>query len=184
MRVHDDHWLAQAARCPSPNQDERPDAADPSLIVIHCISLPAGEYGTGHVRELFCNELDCGCHPSFGDLQGLEVSAHLLIERDGRIVQFVPFDRRAWHAGVSSYRGRAACNDFSIGIELEGTDHAAFEPAQYRALEAVTRGLLARYRALSPGRIVGHAEVAPGRKTDPGPHFDWRGYLFSLMATR
>jgi N-acetyl-anhydromuramoyl-L-alanine amidase len=181
MYVTDDHWLAGAQRCPSPNQDERPDCAEPSLLVIHCISLPAGVFGTGNVHALFCNRLDCASHPSFHDLEGLRVSAHLLVERDGRPVQFVPFGRRAWHAGQSSYRGRTRCNDFSIGIELEGTDALVYQDAQYRALAAVTRALLARYRQLSPGRIVGHAEIAPERKTDPGPHFDWRRYLLPLL---
>jgi N-acetyl-anhydromuramoyl-L-alanine amidase len=181
MHVTDDHWLAAAERCLSPNHDHRPDDIEPSLLVIHCISLPAGEFGTGSVQALFCNTLDCSGHPTFGDLEGLRVSAHLLIERDGRIVQFVPFDRRAWHAGVSSYRGRCGCNDFSIGIELEGVDCGPFEPAQYEALSAVTRALMLRYPALSPSRIVGHAEIAPGRKTDPGPHFEWRRFLLSLL---
>jgi N-acetyl-anhydromuramoyl-L-alanine amidase len=181
MHLTDDHWLMGAERCPSPNHDDRPDGTEPSLLVIHSISLPAGDFGNGNVEALFCNRLDCSSHPVFGDLEGLRVSAHLLVARDGRVVQFVPFDRRAWHAGRSSYRGRAHCNDFSIGIELEGTDTLPFEEAQYRSLAAITRTLMARYRMISPSRIVGHVEVAPDRKTDPGPLFDWRRYLLSLL---
>lgn len=180
MRVTADHWLPRVRRLLSPNHDERFDADDIALLVIHNISLPAGRFGTGHVEALFCNELDCGLHGSFAELQGVAVSAHLLIARTGRITQFVPFNARAWHAGVSRWRGRSRCNDFSIGIELEGTDTRPFTKAQYRALTRVTGALLARYPRLSPDAIVGHADIAPGRKTDPGPAFDWARYLGAL----
>ena len=165
-----DHWLAQARRVASPNCDARPDAADIALVVIHCISLPKGVYGGGQVEALFCNRLDCS-PPAFADLAGQRVSSHLFVRRDGELVQFVPFDRRAWHAGESSHQGRSQCNDFSIGIELEGTDTAAFEDAQYQALNAVLAELAGTYPIKA---LAGHSDIAPGRKTDPGPGFDWR----------
>lgn len=180
LTIRPDHWLARVRRLPSPNCSERRDACDLSLLVVHGISLPPGRFGTGMVAELFTNRLDCTRDAALADLEGVRVSAHLLIERSGRITQFVPFDRRAWHAGDSSWRGRRGCNDFSIGIELEGTDDRPYTRRQYDRLARVTRALLERYPTLSRDAIVGHLEVAPGRKTDPGPLFDWRGYLGSL----
>lgn len=166
-------WLLPAAHCPSPNCNERPAGTVIDLLVIHNISLPPGEFGGGHVGALFSNMLDCDAHPAFADLRELQVSAHLLIERDGAITQFVPFAQRAWHAGVSLFDGRANCNDFSIGIELEGTDTQPYEPVQYARLVAITRVLMAAFPALTTDRIVGHSDIAPLRKTDPGPAFDW-----------
>ncbi len=180
MRIHE-HRLLEARWQPSPNHDQRPDPSDISLLVIHGISLPPGEFGGGHVDELFCNRLDPAGHPYFAEICHLRVSAHLLIARDGSLTQYVAFDQRAWHAGQSEYAGRKACNDFSIGIELEGTDAAPYSDAQYQQLSAVIRALLHAYPTLSPERIVGHCDIAPGRKTDPGPAFDW-GRLRAALA--
>ncbi|MEE4190160.1 MAG: 1,6-anhydro-N-acetylmuramyl-L-alanine amidase AmpD [Halieaceae bacterium] len=166
-------WLDSAARCPSPNCNARPQPADISLLVIHNISLPPGEYGTGCVQQFFCNQLDCDAHPYFDEIRGMEVSSHLLIERDGAVTQFVSLADRAWHAGVSSFEGRDNCNDFSIGIELEGCDTEAYTDAQYAALAAITGELMRAYPAITRDRITGHSDIAPGRKTDPGPAFDW-----------
>lgn len=176
LRIDADGWLWPATHLPSPNCNERPAGGGIDLLVIHNISLPAGCFGGGHVEALFTNCLDCRAHPDFADLAGLEVSAHLLVDRAGAITQFVSFDRRAWHAGRSCFEGRENCNDFSIGIELEGTDTLPYAPAQYVALAAVTRVLCGRYPALTPARIVGHSDIAPQRKTDPGPAFDWDHY--------
>jgi N-acetyl-anhydromuramoyl-L-alanine amidase len=173
VRIGADHWLEGVARWPSPNCDERTDPDDIVLLVVHNISLPPGRFGGEHVRQFFTNCLDCRADASLSDLEGVRVSAHLFVDRRGEIAQFVPFDRRAWHAGLSSYRGRTGCNDFSIGIELEGTDEAAYEPDQYRVLADVVASLIRRYPALSLSGIVGHQEIAPGRKTDPGAAFDW-----------
>jgi AmpD protein len=166
-------WLQPARHCPSANCNERPPGSVVELLVVHNISLPAGLFGGGYIEALFTNRLDCAADPSFGELAGLEVSAHLLIDRAGVVTQFVGFDQRAWHAGKSRFEGRENCNDFSIGIELEGTDLLPYTDAQYAALAAVTRLLLQRYPALAPRRIVGHSDIAPDRKTDPGPAFDW-----------
>ena len=165
---------ARGARyAPSPHCDDRPAGAAPELIVVHGISLPPGEFGGDAVERLFAGTLDCGAHPHYARLRGLRVSAHALIRRDGALLQFVPFHRRAWHAGESSWRGRARCNDFSVGIELEGADEVPYEPAQMRALAALIRALCAAYPGLDPARVVGHSDIAPGRRTDPGPAFDW-----------
>ena len=169
----DPHWLADARRCESMNFDERPPGVAIDTLVIHNISLPPGEFGGCHVDELFCNRLNPDEHPYFAEIAHLRVSAHLLIDRDGLLTQFVAFDKRAWHAGVSSFEGRERCNDFSIGIELEGTDQAPYTDRQYLALAQVVQRLLSTYPALNPERIVGHSDIAPGRKTDPGPGFDW-----------
>lgn len=171
-----DGWLVTARHCPSPNFNARPNGVAIDLLVIHNISLPAGEFGTGCIEDLFLNCLDCTQHPSFAGLESLQVSAHCLIERNGQVVQFVPFDQRAWHAGVSQYQGRSDCNHFSIGIELEGTDHIPYGDAQYEALAELTRALIAAYPGITPERIVGHSDIAPQRKTDPGPAFDWTRY--------
>jgi N-acetyl-anhydromuramoyl-L-alanine amidase len=162
-----------ALQVASPNFDARPAPAQLELIVIHGISLPPGVYGGPWIERLFTNSLSGDEHPAFAVLRGLRVSAHLLIRRGGELAQFVRFTDRAWHAGRSIYRGREDCNDFSVGIELEGTDHAGYEDAQYRVLAGVVAALCAAYPTLSTERLVGHSDVAPGRKTDPGPAFDW-----------
>ena len=181
MQITEDHWLPRVRRHQSPNCDARLDPVDICLLVIHNISLPAGRFGTGYIESLFCNALDCTVDPSFADLEDVAVSAHLLIARSGRVSQFVPFIARAWHAGVSQWRGRTGCNDFSIGIELEGTDERPYTKAQYRSLVRVSKALLARYPRMSVDAIVGHQDIAPGRKTDPGPAFDWQFYLAALQ---
>jgi AmpD protein len=174
-------WLSPVVRCPSPNFNARPTLDDISLLVIHNISLPPGQFGNHYVERFFCNQLPRNDHPYFATICHLEVSAHCLIDRDGRVTQFVSFADRAWHAGASSFSGRDNCNDFSIGIELEGTDDQPYADAQYTSLVAITRLLLVRYPALNAQRIVGHSAIAPGRKTDPGPAFDWQQY-FGLLG--
>jgi AmpD protein len=165
--------IRPARQCPSPNQDERPPDARPELIVLHGISLPPGEFGGDGIERLFTNTLDWSAHPYYAEIRGLQVSAHLLIRRGGSLIQFVPFARRAWHAGASTFRGRGPCNDFSIGIELEGEDTTPYSDAQYRQLTAVLAALMHSYPDIDPRRIAGHCDVAPGRKADPGPAFDW-----------
>ena len=165
----------------SPHWDERPAGVVPALIVVHGISLPPGEYGGPWIERLFCANLPAGAHPYFAEVAALRVSAHLLVRRDGQVLQFVPFTQRAWHAGASSWRERSNCNDFSIGIELEGTDDTPYEPAQYQALASLIGALCAAYPALSGERVVGHSDIAPGRKNDPGAAFDW-GRLRGLLA--
>ncbi len=176
--------LRPARQCPSPNQDERPDGALPELIIVHGISLPPGEYGGPQIELLFTNCLDWNAHPYFEDIEGLQVSAHLLIRRCGEVVQFVPFGRRAWHSGESSFRGRSCCNDFSIGIELEGSDDEPYTDGQYRHLDGAIRAIIETYPQISPRRIAGHCDVSPGRKTDPGPAFDWLRLYDGLEAVR
>jgi len=176
-------WHGGARHRISPNHNARPPGCEPELIVVHNISLPPGEFGTGAAEALFCNTLDCRAHPFFEQLDGLRVSAHFLIDRSGCLTQFVPCDMRAWHAGVSSWAGRAGCNDFSIGIELEGTDTQPYEDAQYAALVALIEDLRGHYAGLRSGGIVGHSDIAPGRKTDPGPAFSW-GRLRELLRPR
>lgn len=166
-------WLKYARRLASPNCDERPVLDEISLLVVHGISLPPRQYGGAFIEAFFCNRLDPGDHPYFAQIAALRVSAHLLIRRDGEAVQFVPFDKRAWHAGASRFDGRACCNDFSIGIELEGCDDEPYEPVQYQRLAQVTRVLIAAYPGITPERVVGHCDIAPGRKSDPGAAFDW-----------
>lgn len=157
----------------SPYFDARPAGTTPDLIVVHNISLPPGEFGGPWIDALFTGALPHSAHPYFETLQGVRVSAHALIRRDGSVTQYVPFAQRAWHAGESSYQGRTRCNDFSIGIELEGADDVPFEPPQYTTLGNLIRALLATYPTLSREHIVGHSDIAPGRKTDPGQAFDW-----------
>ena len=169
----DSGLIAPARQCPSPNCDARPDGARPELLLLHGISLPPGRYGGPEIENLFLNRLDWDQHPYFAEIRGLEVSSHLLIRRDGELVQFVPFTQRAWHAGESRFRGRSRCNDFSIGIELEGEDDEPYADVQYAVLSRVTAALLAAYPGLSAREIAAHSDVAPGRKTDPGPAFDW-----------
>ncbi|GAB3286899.1 1,6-anhydro-N-acetylmuramyl-L-alanine amidase AmpD [Parahaliea aestuarii] len=169
-------WLRPARIVPSPNFGPRPEGVAPDLLVIHNISLPPGEFGGDCIARLFSNCLDWGAHPYFETIRGLQVSSHLLIRRDGEVLQFVNLLERAWHAGQSSYQGRDNCNDFSIGIELEGSDDTPYEEAQYRALAAVSDCLLRELPGMSAERIAGHSDIAPGRKTDPGPAFDWSKY--------
>jgi AmpD protein len=179
MRIVDG-WLDYARRLPSPHCDDRPDPADVSLLVIHNISLPPHVFGGPWVEDLFLGRLDAAAHPFFGTVAHLRVSAHLLIRRNGDLKQFVPFHRRAWHAGQSAFAGRDACNDFSVGIELEGADDVPFTGSQYHRLTDVTRVLMARFPAITPERITGHSDIAPARKTDPGPAFDWQRFRAGL----
>lgn len=181
MRVHPRSGLLDAARfLASPNCDPRPEPAAIDLLVIHNISLPPREFGGPFIDALFTNCLDPSAHPFFEEIRGLEVSSHLLIRRDGELVQYVPFHLRAWHAGVSCFEGRERCNDFSIGIELEGADEVAYEDVQYARLAQVTRALMHTYPGITRERIVGHCDIAPGRKTDPGPAFEWARYFDGL----
>jgi N-acetyl-anhydromuramoyl-L-alanine amidase len=177
----DQHWLTDITRVPTPNFDDRSDPDDISLLVIHCISLPPGEFGNHYIDQLFCNRLDPDKHPYFKEIYQLTVSSHLLIKRDGICVQYVPFDKRAWHAGKSTHEGREMCNDFSIGIELEGTELVDYTDQQYVQLAVVIRALLETYPKLSTQRITGHSDIAPGRKTDPGASFDWQRLLGLLQ---
>jgi AmpD protein len=162
------------------NFSQRPSSVDVSLLVIHNISLPPGQFGGPEIEQFFHNRLDCGQDPFFEELDGMRVSAHLLIRRDGKVVQFVPFQEMAWHAGESSYQGQAACNEFSVGIELEGADDVPYTSEQYRSLVKVTGLLMERFPSLQKENIVGHSDIAPGRKTDPGPAFDWIAYRSML----
>ena len=170
-------WLAGARRILSPNCDSRPAGTEVSLLVLHSISLPRGEYGGNAIEQLFTNRLDPAAHASFSELAGLRVSAHFLVRRDGALMQFVPLARRAWHAGASSWRGRERCNDFSIGIEIEGTDDGEFAAAQYRSLARLARKLQSN---LPLRDIAGHSDIAPGRKSDPGTQFEWPRLLADL----
>jgi len=158
---------------PSPHQDARPHLTEIDMVVVHGISLPPGEFGSNAIPEFFCGTLDMYSHPAFADIATLRVSAHLLIRRTGHIIQFVPFTQRAWHAGESFFQGKKQCNDFSIGIELEGTDDIPYEEVQYQQLSKVLLLLMQAYPAITKTRIVGHEDIAPGRKTDPGPAFNW-----------
>jgi len=172
--------LSGVRQIPSPNRDERPSGTLVDSLIIHAISMPPGEYGGDDIEHLFCNSMDFECHPFYQTISGLTVSAHLLIRRDGEVIQFVPFHLRAWHAGQSALGGRTRVNDFSIGIELEGSDYWPFEEAQYEALISVTRALRRAYPEITNERIAGHAEIAPDRKTDPGPYFNWERYREAL----
>ena len=175
------HWLENAERILSPNHDQRPDINDISLIVIHCISLPPGEFGTPYIDQLFTNQLNPDKHPYFKEIYQLEVSSHTLINRTGNIIQYVPFDKRAWHAGLSEYQGRSCCNDFSIGIELEGTETTPYTEVQYQQLALLINVLIKQYPELNRQRITGHCDIASARKIDPGPSFDWEK-LSSLLS--
>ena len=168
-----DGWLPSAQRYDSPFFDARPDPADITLLVVHNISLPLGCFGGPHVSDMFSGRIDYNVDPSFADLRGLKVSSHFFIRRDGRLIQYVNANDRAWHAGRSCFQGREKCNDFSIGVELEGSDFVPFEVAQYEALAALTIALRAHYPLTD---VQGHEHIAPGRKTDPGPCFDWNFY--------
>jgi len=175
-------YLTQARRVPSPNFDARPAGMVPELIVVHGISMPPNEFGGPWIDALFTNSLQVDAHPHFKEVIDLRVSSHVLIRRDGEPVQYVSFNERAWHAGKSNYQGRERCNDFSIGIELEGADDIAYEPIQYRMLAEVAQALCDAYSTLSLERIVGHSDIAPGRKTDPGDSFDWPRLRAMLRA--
>ncbi len=179
--LREDGWCEGMVHEPSPNFDARAADAGIDLLVIHNISLPPGRFGGSHIADLFCNRLDCDADPYFDQLRQLRVSAHFLIRRDGAAIQFVSANDRAWHAGVSSFRGRERCNDFSIGIELEGTDFEPFAPAQYATLARLTAALAARYRLRD---VQGHEHIAPVRKTDPGPFFDWSLYAQMLAEAQ
>jgi AmpD protein len=176
-------WMRGIRQVPSPNFDARPGGILPELIVVHGISLPPDEFGGPWIDRLFTNALPPAEHPYFEKIKELKVSTHLLIRRNGELVQYVPFHERAWHAGASSYQGRERCNDFSVGIELEGADEIPYEPAQYRMLSAAILELCKAYPSLSLARIAGHSDIAPGRKTDPGPAFDWQRLYALLRAT-
>ena len=180
MRIENGR-LFGARQVLSPNHDNRPDEQLPDLLVVHCIALPPQQYGGDGIEQLFTNKLNPNEHPYYQDIASLRVSAHLLIRRNGELVQFVNFNQRAWHAGESSFEGRKACNDFSIGIELEGTDTDSYEPIQYQQLAEVSRLLLDYYPSMSLSRITGHETIAPGRKTDPGSGFNWR--FFQQLLT-
>lgn len=169
----ENHWLREARRAPSPNRDERPEGVVVDLLVVHGISLPPGEFGGPWIEALFQNRLPASQHPYFAEVADRRVSAHVLIRRDGEILQFVPFSERAWHAGESAFGGRDCCNDFSIGVELEGADDVPYAAEQYARLALLTRTLVRHFPAITPDRIVGHSDIAPGRKTDPGSAFDW-----------
>lgn len=181
MKVRNTGWVSGMRRIPSPNCDRRPPGTSVNLLVIHNISLPPGQFGGQAITQLFTNTLDTRTHPYFSGLKGLRVSAHFLIRRGGETIQFVPCSRRAWHAGASAWQGRAACNDFSIGIELEGTDSLPFSDRQYAVLIRLTRVLR---RAYPLRDLAGHSDIAPGRKTDPGPEFDWPRFLRGLQPGR
>lgn len=167
--------------CPSPNYGPRPEGASISLLVVHNISLPPGQFGGPEIEHFFCNRLDHSAHPYFETIRGLEVSAHALIRRDGTVVQFVSLLERAWHAGRSCFQGEEECNDFSVGIELEGTDDIAYTPEQYQSLAEVARLVMSAWPEVTAERLTGHCDIAPGRKTDPGPAFDW-AYLRTTLA--
>jgi AmpD protein len=172
-----DGWLQQATISPSPNFNARPEAADINLLVIHNISLPPGEFGSHWINDLFHNRLDACAHPYFEEIATIKVSAHCLIRRDGEVVQYVSFDDRAWHAGDSCFDDQQECNDFSIGIELEGSDEIPYTEMQYQSLVQLSKAVMQHYPAITKERIAGHSDIAPGRKTDPGPAFDWPDYL-------
>lgn len=173
MQITADGWLTDITHCPSPNFNERPVGAKLSLLVLHNISLPPGQFGGGYIQQFFQNRLNSELHPYFASIEGVEVSAHLLIERTGQLVQFVSFDQRAWHAGRSSFAGVPECNDYSIGIELEGTDTEPYTDQQYAVLVQVVKLLQHHYPKITTERITGHSDIAPARKTDPGAAFDW-----------
>lgn len=178
----DQGWHHQALKVQSPHFNDRPCEQDIELIVIHAISLPPGEFGEHFIEDFFCNRLDASTHPYFLEIQAIQVSSHFLIKRDGQLIQFVSVDKRAWHAGRSNWQDRIECNDFSVGIELEGCDDQAFTHAQYPALAQLIQDLIQAYPRLKLDKIVGHSDIAPGRKTDPGPCFDWDRLHTTLQA--
>lgn len=173
-------WLKDCQQVPSPHFDKRPDPQDISLLVIHYISLPPEEFGGGYIDDFFQGKLDPNRHPYFAEISVIRVSAHCLIDRQGKITQYVNLNDRAWHAGVSSFEGREKCNDFAIGIELEGSNEQPFTDAQYQSLQKLTKLIMQAYPKITRDRIVGHADISPGRKIDPGQYFDWSRYLNGL----
>lgn len=173
-KIDNEGWLLDADIIPSPNCEARPRDKAIELIVVHAISLPPGQFGGGYVEQFFCNDLESKEHEYFAEIDGLKVSAHCLIERDGHLIQFVSFNERAWHAGVSCWQDRQNCNDFSIGIEMEGCDEEAYEDEQYQQLARLVISLRKQYPDISEESLCGHSDIAPGRKTDPGPFFDWQ----------
>ncbi len=173
-------WLDGIRRVISPNYDERPAGTDIELLVVHGISLPPGEFGGPYIDQLFTNSLSSKDHPYFSEIENQKVSAHVLINRQGQLTQYVPFNKRAWHAGDSEFMGHQQCNDFSFGVELEGCDDLAYSEEQYQSLTELTRLLMTHWPAISKDHIVGHCQIAPGRKTDPGPAFDWT-YFYRLL---
>jgi len=173
-------WIADVRKIISPNQDDRPEGAEIELLVIHGISLPPGDFGGSYIDQLFTNELNVNDHPYFAEIIDLKVSAHILINRLGEITQYVPFSKRAWHAGESVFHGRPCCNDYSIGVELEGDDEQPYTQEQYQKLIELTRLIKLRWPVITNDHIVGHCHIAPDRKTDPGPVFDW-DYFFELL---
>ena len=179
MNIDNSFFLEKAKICLSPNSSDR-KSNEVSLLVIHNISLPPGNYGGDHIEKFFTNQLDHEEHPYFQDIADLKVSSHLLIKRDGSITQFVPFNKKAWHAGISTFRGREDCNEFSIGIELEGTDESKYEKQQYESLISVTKELMSFFPDIKKETIVGHSDIAPDRKTDPGKSFDWNYFRSNL----
>jgi AmpD protein len=181
MYIDTQGLLKEASYKPSPHCDERPGDQPIDMIVVHGISLPPGQFGQNMVEPFFCGQLDVSLHPYFATIAHLRVSSHLFISRTGEVTQFVPFLQRAWHAGQSSFQGRERCNDFSIGIELEGTDDLPYEETQYHVLASLIRILMQTYPHIRPERIVGHSDIAPSRKTDPGAAFNWK-YLRELLA--
>ena len=184
MKLDPESGLIQEAQfVSSSNHDDRPEDTEINLIAVHGISLPPGEFGGPWVKDFFTNSLDENAHPYFQDIKALKVSSHLFIRRDGSLFQFVPLQKRAWHAGESSYQGIEKCNDYSIGIEVEGDDDTPYEDIQYKVLSEVANLIINYYPAITPERIVGHCDIAPGRKTDPGPAFDW-AYFRSLVLEK
>jgi len=184
FQINNETGLCQQAEfIQSPNFDSRPEDDDPQLIVVHGISLPPNQFGGQAITQLFTNQLDPNEDPYFETIKDLKVSAHVLIRRNGSLIQFVPFHKRAWHAGLSEFKGRARCNDFSIGIELEGTDHTCYTSIQYKALSQLIKGLWQSYPSLHEHQVVGHCDIAPGRKTDPGEYFMWAS-LQRLLETK
>jgi len=179
LNIDNSFFLEKAKICLSPNSSDR-KSNEVSLLVIHNISLPPGNYGGDHIEKFFTNQLDNEEHPYFQDIADLKVSSHLLIKRDGSITQFVPFNKKAWHAGISTFRGREDCNEFSIGIELEGTDESKYEKEQYESLISVTKELMSFFPDIKKETIVGHSDIAPDRKTDPGKSFDWNYFRSNL----
>ena len=180
LTIDSQGWLSGARRVPSPNFNDRPELAEVSLLVLHNISLPPEQFGGSYICDFFTNCLDLSVHPYFDEIAALQVSSHVLIDRQGEIIQFVSFDHRAWHAGKSCFDGVDNCNDYSVGIELEGTDDIAYTDSQYQTLVQISRALMAYYPTITKPRIVGHCDIAAGRKTDPGSAFDWKRY-FSVL---
>ena len=178
------NWVTGARQISSPNCDDRPAAADISLVVIHGISLPPRQYGGPYIDHLFTNNLDPAAHAYFAEIAALRVSSHLCVDRRGTVTQYVPLARRAWHAGKSTFRGRSACNDFSIGIEMEGCDDEAYCDVQYQVGAALVAELMHAWPAIGPDCLVRHSDIAPGRKTDPGPAFDWERFRAAVAAGR